>query len=420
MEFIASPLMLKPGEHVALYGAGGAGREFLGRIRACGRGIVVDCFIDTYKSGDLDGVPVLSLEEYLRTRDLAAESIVITSTHWEHIGFELEKRGAKRLRAFFDRARFPLCQAICDGELAGNKMAILDIGAYGATADRRFLPFGEENIRCVGFEADADECVELNRRTRENGLDFTYVPLALWSSAGTKTLYYPRGNPGASSLYPVNMDVFRRWKIASAWNTVAEAEHLGEIATLELPVASLDQWRAEHKPEPFDFAKLNIQAAELEVLRGGVSVLPELLGVLIEVSFVESYVGRPLFADVDAFLRAQGFTFFDFPDRCHVGRMGSPVAVGRLARYPWSKGQFIEGHALYLRDLVAGDGAALPRLDQVLKQAAIAEANNQVEYAFELLGWAAERFSAAGRGGDAESCARVTERGVRAYEELYA
>lgn len=421
MEFISSPEMLRRGERVSLYGAGGAGAEFLGRIRQSGRGIEVACIVDTYKSGELDGVPVLTLDEFARTRDLAAEAIVITSTHWEQIGHELTQRGARNIRIFFDRKRFPLCQTICDRELGQDKMAILDIGAYGATADRRFLPFGEGNIRCVGFEADAEECVVLNQRTRENGLDFTYVPLALWSKAGRQTLYYPKGNPGASSLYPVNMEVFRRWRIASQWSSVIEAEHLGEIATFELPVASLDEWRAGNAPQRFDFAKLNIQGAELEVLRGGTTVLPDLLGVLVEVSFVESYVGRPFFADIDTFLRAQGFTFFDFPDRCHVGRAGSPLMVTRLGHYPWSQGQFIEGHALYLRDPLARgpQNAAPPKLVNVLKLAAIAEANNQVEYAFELLHWAGERLQADGQGQEAEACRRVVAEGLRAYEELF-
>jgi len=422
MEFISTPKMLQRGERVSLFGAGGAGAEFLGRIRQSGRDIEVACFVDTYKSGELDGVPVLTLDEFARTRDLAAESIVITSTHWEQIVHDLMQRGAQRIRIFFDRKRFPLCLAICDRELGGGKMAILDIGAYGATADRRFLPFGEDNIRCVGFEADAEECVVLNQRTRENGLDFTYMPLALWSSAGHQTLYYPKGNPGASSLYPVNMEVFRRWRMTNQWSSVNEAERLGEITTFDIPVASLDEWQTRQKPQPFDFAKLNIQGAELEVLRGGTTILPDLLGVLVEVSFVESYVGRPLFADIDGFLRAQGFTFFDFPDRCHAGRAGSAVSVPRLSRYPWSKGQFIEGHALYLRDPIAAAGqrSTPPKLESVLKLAAIAEANNQVGYAFELLQWAGERYQATGGTQEAETCRRVVEEAMREYQELFA
>ena len=69
--------------------------------------------------------------------------------------------------------------------------------------------------------------------------------------------------------------------------------------------------------------KLNVQGAELELRQG--SVKNHLVtGIEVEMSFVESYIGRPLFADIDVFLRNHSFTFFDFIGHHCVGRNNSP------------------------------------------------------------------------------------------------
>ena len=84
-------------------------------------------------------------------------------------------------------------------------------------------------------------------------------------------------------------------------------------------------------------------------------------------------VGRPLFADIDAHLRALGFTLFDLRE---LNRWRRRTLAG--ANYPsWiDSGQLMYGNALYLRDLPAllGEGADFrpPRV-QVLKLASLAE-----------------------------------------------
>lgn len=60
-----------------------------------------------------------------------------------------------------------------------------------------------------------------------------------------------------------------------------------------------------------DFMKLNVQGANLEILRGGETLLSETLGVMAEISFVESYNGRPFLSDIHSYLREKGFQFFD-------------------------------------------------------------------------------------------------------------
>ena len=62
----------------------------------------------------------------------------------------------------------------------------------------------------------------------------------------------------------------------------------------------------------FDYMDLDVQGYELEVLKFAGRNLNSLLGVHVEVSFVEKYKGQPLFRDVDVYLASRNFTFHCF------------------------------------------------------------------------------------------------------------
>ena len=68
-------------------------------------------------------------------------------------------------------------------------------------------------------------------------------------------------------------------------------------------------------PGSIDYLKLDVQGADLAVMRGGKAALSEVMFAQIEVEFVEVYEGQPLFADVDTFARKElGLTFAGFVD----------------------------------------------------------------------------------------------------------
>lgn len=59
--------------------------------------------------------------------------------------------------------------------------------------------------------------------------------------------------------------------------------------------------------EPIDLLKLDVQGAEMLVLRGAERTLPRVRMVFVEVSFRPLYQGSAVFTDVYAFLRENGF-----------------------------------------------------------------------------------------------------------------
>jgi hypothetical protein len=170
----------------------------------------------------------------------------------------------------------------------------------------------------------------------------------------------------------------------------------------EVTVTTLGDWAVATETSEVDFIKLNVQGAELDILKAGGKAVGTALGVLVEVAFVESYRNRPMFSDLDEFLRGAGFAFFDLLAHHYIGRADSPVAAQQLilAEPALSKqvsawGQLVEGHALYLRDPIASNQIEMPPT-RILKLACLAETFGQVEYAFELLAWLRDRDDVAG------------------------
>jgi hypothetical protein len=193
---------------------------------------------------------------------------------------------------------------------------------------------------------------------------------------------------------------------------------------IDIPVTSVANWAAKAEVGKIDFIKLNVQGAELEILRGCGDTLDGVAGILLEVSFVESYKDRPMFADLDIWLREHGFTFFDLIGHHYVGRAASPL-VARQCRGltpHWGElmsfwGQLIEGHALYFRDPIAAGPNADATLSELttrtLKLACLAEMFGQVEYAFELVAWLRDQATARG---DADLAGRLAALSVSAHE----
>mgnify|MGYP000916879771 CR=1 FL=1 len=151
------------------------------------------------------------------------------------------------------------------------------------------------------------------------------------------------------------------------------------------------------------------------------NALRDVLGVQTEVSFVESYVGRPMFSDIDAVLRRAGFEFFDIIAPHYMGRDRSPVTARQYPGLFGLYGHMVEAHVLYLRDpirLAQTDSAWLSHfdLDRALKLVAIAEIYHQVEYAIELLFWLEEFFGGKGDGAAAAQIAGIRGLGLKKYD----
>lgn len=285
----------------------------------------------------------------------------------------------------------------------------IDCGAAGGSL--RFWKPIAEHVRTHGFDPDSTECDRLNRRARERGLDETYYPYCLAESEETGRVFFRTRDPGSNSLFPPLEAQLARW-VTSFPTSTPSIEIAGKAGIEKIDTVSLDGWARRSGISDVDFVKLDVQGAELEILRGGEQLLRRALGFLVEVWFTPVYQGAPLFAEIDAHLRERGFTLFGLQTGAtsqFVGRVDSPVRFEEVGSPEAQRlaGQLISADALYLLDAPAS-ARDLP-FEKACRLACLAEVCGQIEYAFELIRWLERRVRAAGESSQAAKLAVVRE-----------
>jgi FkbM family methyltransferase len=80
------------------------------------------------------------------------------------------------------------------------------------------------------------------------------------------------------------------------------------VGSEDVACRTLDGVESARDLSPPSLLKIDVQGGELAVLEGGRRTVPSFDWVYVECSYVELYAGQPLFGDVAAHLRGQGFT----------------------------------------------------------------------------------------------------------------
>jgi FkbM family methyltransferase len=115
-----------------------------------------------------------------------------------------------------------------------------------------------------------------------------------------------------------------------------------------LSTTNLNTQRLDDIPgvPPIDFLKMDIQGAELTVLKNGLTALKDCMAIQLEVSFITIYEDQPTFGEVDTWMRTQGFVPHCFLD---VKRWSiSPTIRNNNFREPFN--QLLEADIIYIRD----------------------------------------------------------------------
>ena len=229
------------------------------------------------------------------------------------------------------------------------------------------------NLSIYGFDADADACNEANAELATRGINWQerHMPLALGREQQETTLHVTK-NPACSSLYPPNDAYLARFA-----NLLEFMEY---DFSLTVETTTLDQACERESIGTIDFLQVDVQGADLHVLEGATKTLATgVLAIQTEVEFAPLYVGQPLFADLDRYLREQGFTLFELATTQRP-RARSPIFSTA------NGGQVLWGDAFYLRDLLAEpEDAPLKTPANLLKLACIADALDFPDYALEVL-----------------------------------
>ena len=198
-------------------------------------------------------------------------------------------------------SKFTLSDFVADDD----SIKILDIGAMEIGSGKEtYAPLLETGkVEIIGFEPDEGECVKLNLRK-----DGTRVYYPYFIGDGEKATYYQTNMAMTGSLFEPNSELLKKF------------QNLNELTTL-VKTHQVDTMRLDdiESVTDVDYIKIDVQGAELSVFKNGQDVLAQTSIIHTEVEFVEMYKGQPLFADIDIFLRSQGFqlhTIDYFGSRC--------------------------------------------------------------------------------------------------------
>lgn len=214
------------------------------------------------------------------------------------------------------------------------KFEMVEIGAHphGAQQERfhTLLDFFPDS-KIHAFEIDEEECIKLNKIAK-NGLKF--YPYAIGDKQEKRKLY-ETNHPMCSSLYEPNEKLLKLFNNLS----VAYLKKITEVNTI-----SLDAFLKKEKIESIDFIKMDIQGAELDVLKGAEKGLKNVLTIVSEVEFLPIYNEQPLFGDVCTFLSSKHIMFHKFLGLS--GRSLIPVILENNINFPtqhmWSDAVFIK------------------------------------------------------------------------------
>lgn len=253
---------------------------------------------------------------------------------------------------------------------------IIDVGASGGVD--KVWDILEGQVRFIGFEPNEEECSRLNKAADKR---FTYLPYALADVAGTKDFYIAQ-HEASHSIYKNNQ---------SFWERFNDSENL-KIKRIETTqTQTLSAVLKEHGISNIDFIKVDVEGAELDVLKGAGDYLNQenCLGVLSEVRFTPDGSNCPVFWQLDEFLLNKGMRLFDLDCYRHSRRVlpypylydyrnskGEPIACSQV------QGQLLWGDALYFHDLINSSSVTCYK---ILKLACLFEIHGLNDCAAELI-----------------------------------
>lgn len=123
-----------------------------------------------------------------------------------------------------------------------------------------------------------------------------YDIIALSDKEGVADLYIEKINPvgTGASLYKENTEWYGE----------------GKYETIQVPTATLDS-RNYFNGDPIDLIKIDVQGAELDILKGGEKTVKNASYALLELSLVDYNQGAPLIGEVVEKMVEYGFCMLD-------------------------------------------------------------------------------------------------------------
>jgi FkbM family methyltransferase len=212
-----------------------------------------------------------------------------------------------------------------------RRVALLDIGARGGL-QWPWTEWQSEWLSPTFVEPDTQEAARLREVAATNSV----IEVALYSAPENLSLNL-NASPGTSSVFAPNHSFLQSFPESSRFCTKQ---------SIPLKATTVNMLAQTGALAETDFAKIDVQGAELAILKGGEAYFRKnLIGLEVEVGFAPIYTGQPFFSEVDTYIREElGLELWDIRGTYWRHKAGLD-AEGPI------KGQMIFGDALYFRPL---------------------------------------------------------------------
>ena len=205
-------------------------------------------------------------------------------------------------------------QASC----AAEPIVVVDVGCRWGFAERFLSEQCQSTFRIFGFDPDEAECSRLQASYSHLPAGYvTCVPVGLAGSHGPRNLYLTK-EPACSSLHPPLQYLAENYP-------ALDCISLQKVITTN--VTTLDLWAREKNLQAIDYIKIDTQGSELEILKGGESIIGTTRCIDIEVEFNPIYEGQTLFGETDTYLRSKGFVLWRLSNLVHYSLGGEQLVM---------------------------------------------------------------------------------------------
>jgi len=232
---------------------------------------------------------------------------------------------------------------------------LLDVGCSGGI-ERQWHRFGE-HLRAVGFDPLVAEVERLNSSNTHPGITYEAAFVTCRNYAGLCPPELQRDRIASK-----NDDPFPRVSAVAAQSR-SDVPYVQQVFNAGAPVVMserrvvLDDYVNPSEHAHVDFVKVDTDGHDIEAVLGAEAIMTAggILGLHVEVQLhgaIHPYANT--FANIDRFLRQQGFTLFGLTTYQYSRKELPAPFVFDLAAQTTS-GQVVWGDALYCRDLGSPD-----------------------------------------------------------------
>lgn len=185
---------------------------------------------------------------------------------------------------------------------------VFEIGACEAEHTPRYLRIFPA-ARFLLFEPLPRNVRSIEDRMRSfPGRDIRIFPLALSESRGTATFHVSSGQPASAPAAPPGEEPSRSSSLlAPSPQRPSALDWLNFAETIEVPTETLGDFCRDRSIGDIDFVHMDVQGAELMVLRGAGEHLRRIRCIWMEVAFEKTYEGQPLEPETTRWMAEQGF-----------------------------------------------------------------------------------------------------------------